>query len=220
VLQASNIKSTFDSCFKLQASNFKTMAIELIVFISAILFGILLYWRESNGNGLYKFVNKIVNSKELQMDPSSKKGFIFKQSFLLRLVFVVALFLVLSLIVQFLTPFKIFSSYNGVSTFASSILGTLIGTYVANFVIKSGVVIEDKTGDLESIVSDVVEKGKDLVEDVKDKASDVVDEIKSRTGDVAENVSETIEDVKETTTETIEKTEKSARERLKDKGLM
>lgn len=196
------------------------MTLELIVFIAAILFGILLYWRESNGNGFYKFVNKIVNSKELQMDASSKKGFIFQQSFLLRLVFVVALFLVLSLIIQFLTPFKIFSSYNGISTFASSIVGTLIGTYVATFVIKSGDVIEDKTGDFESIVKDVVEKGKDLVEDVKEKASDVVDDIKSRTGDVAENVSETIEDAKEATPEVIEKTEKSARDRLKDKGLM
>jgi len=196
------------------------MTLEFIIFIAAVLFGILLYWRESNGNGAYRALNKIVNSKELQMDKSSRKGFIFQQTFLLRLVYVTAFFIVVSLLVQFLTPFEIFGSYNGISTFASSIVGTLIGSYVASFVIKSGDVIEDKTGDFESIVSDVVEKGKDMVEEVKDKASEVVDDIKSRTSDVAENVSETIEDVKEDASETIEDAGKSARERLKDKGLL
>jgi len=171
------------------------MTLEFIIFIGAVLFGILLYWRESNGNGAYRALNKIVNS-------------------------VTAFFIVVSLLVQFLTPFEIFGSYNGISTFASSIVGTLIGTYVASFVIKSGDVIEDKTGDFESIVSDVVEKGKDIVEDVKDKASEVVDDIKSRTTDVADTVSETIEDVKDDASEVAEETGKSARERLKDKGLL
>ena len=65
--------------------NLKNMTLELIVFIAAILFGILLYWRESNGNGLYRFCNKIINSKELQMKSEDKTGFVFQQTFLLRL---------------------------------------------------------------------------------------------------------------------------------------
>lgn len=196
------------------------MTLEFIIFIAAILFGILLYWRESNGNGAYRMLNKIVNSKELQMKRSSKKGFIYQQNFLLRFVFVTAFFIVVSLLVQFLTPFRIFGSYNGISTFASCIVGTLIGTYVAAFVIKSGDVIEDTTGDLGTIVSDVVEKGKDIVEDVKDKATEVVDDIKSRTGDVVEDVSVNVTDVKEDVSQAADKAEKSARERLKDKGLL
>jgi vacuolar-type H+-ATPase subunit H len=192
------------------------MGLELIIFIAAILFGILLYWRESNGNGLYRFLNKIINSKELQMKSTNPKGFVYKQDFLPRLVYVVALFLVCSLILQFLTPFKIFGSYNGISIFASSIVGTLIGTYVANFVIKSGDVIEKKSGSLGEMVSDAVEKGKDLLDDAVEKGKDVVSDFKEDTKDVAENVSEKTETIKED----IKAEGKSARDRLKDKGLL
>ncbi|MGV6830582.1 MAG: hypothetical protein ACWA5P_03345 [bacterium] len=192
------------------------MTIELIVFVAAILFGILLYWRESNGNGLYRFVNKLVNTKELQMQPDDKTGFVYKQKFLLRLVYVTFLFLVFALVLQFFTPIEIFSNYYGVSTFASSIVGTLIGSYVANFVIKSGTIIEDKSGDITDIVKDVVEKGKDVVEDVKERTSEVVEDFtkKEETVDPVEDNTEEKED----TTEDTDK--KSARERLKDKGYL
>ena len=69
------------------------LTFELIIFIASILFGILWYWRESNGNGLYRFFNKILNSKELQMKSTEKKGFVYKQSLLLRFVFVTFIFL-------------------------------------------------------------------------------------------------------------------------------
>lgn len=179
------------------------MGLEIIIFIAAILFGIFFYWRESNGNGFYRFVNKLVNSKELQMKPTDKKGFVFRQAFLPRLVYISASFLLLAIILQFLTPFKIFGSYNGISAFASVVVGTLIGTYVANFVIKSGDVIEEKSDSLEEIVKDTIEKGKDLIEDI------------------------TINDKEDVTSTTVEKKEepsktdeKSARDRLKDKGLL
>ncbi|AXT19901.1 hypothetical protein D7030_01920 [Flavobacteriaceae bacterium AU392] len=177
------------------------MGLELIIFIASILFGILLYWRESNGNNLYRFVNKIVNSKELQMKPEDKTGFVFQQKFILRLVFISFLFLMVILILQFLIPLGF--DYNTVSIFASSIFGTLVGTYVANFVIKSGKVIEKKGDSLSHIVEDVVEKGKGFIEDLKSNNEDGVEDIKE-----------------EDTQETPNPNQKSARERLKDKGLM
>lgn len=192
------------------------MTIELIVFVAAILFGILLYWRESNGNGLYRFVNKLVNTKELQMKPEDKTGFVYKQKFLLRLVYVTFLFLVFALILQFFTPVEIFSSYYGASTFASSIVGTLIGSYVANFVIKSGAIIEDKSGDITDIVKDIVEKGKDVVEDVKEKTSEVVDDF-TKNEAVADSTADISNEKDNATPET---DKKSARERLKDKGYL
>ena len=198
------------------------MTIELIVFVASILFGILLYWSESYGNCLYRFANKLVNSKELQMKKEDKTGFIYQQTFLLRLVYVTALFLVVSLIVQFLIPFKIFSSYDGISTFASSIVGTLIGTYIANFVIKSGDVIEDKTDRFGDIVKDVVSKSKDIVEDVKEKASEAYEDVKDRMdGDnnLSDNTSNEVESSQDSKPVTDTET-KSARERLKDKGLL
>ncbi len=180
------------------------MGLELIIFIAAILFGIFLYWRESNGNAAYRFINKMVNSKELQMAPESKKGFVYQQAFLPRLIFVVAVVLVAALVVEFLTPIAVFSSYYGISAFASFAAGTLIGTYLANFVLKSSKVIETQSESLEDKIENVVEKGRDFIEDLRPK-----DKIEP------EDTNSKIEQKPEQ-----EVNEKSARDRLKDKGLM
>ncbi|WP_452220712.1 hypothetical protein [Lacinutrix salivirga] len=182
------------------------MGLEVIIFIAAILFGIVIYWRESNGNGLYRFVNKMVNSKELQMKPSDKKGFVYKQSFLPRVVYVAGVFLLVAVIFQFLTPFKIFSNYYGISIFASSIVGTIVGTYLANFVFKSGEVIDDKSDSIEEVYHETLEKGKEFLNDLKNKDNKAVETAKE----------EIIQEPKKES----KPNEKSARERLKDKGLM
>jgi hypothetical protein len=179
------------------------MGIELVIFIGAILFGIFLYWRESNGNGVYRFINKVMNSRELQMAPDNPKGFVFKQALLPRIIFVGVLFLVAALALEFLTPISIFGSYNGVSALSSAAVGTLLGTYLANFIIKSTQVIEDKSDSLGGIVENAVVKGKEFIEDLKsDKAEEQIEAPK------VENIKEDIP------------YEKSARERLKDRGLM
>ncbi len=178
------------------------MGIELVIFIAAILFGIFLYWRESNGNGAYRFINKVVNSKELQMSSDNPKGFIYRQAFLPRLIFVVAIVLIAALIVEFLTPVSVFGSYNGVSAFSSFAVGTLLGTYLANFVIKTTEVVEEKSGSIGEMVDDAVEKGKDFIDDLKTKEPKVEEEVKKEI---------------ETTPEA---DKPSARDRLKDKGLM
>ncbi|OUS00857.1 hypothetical protein A9Q86_08880 [Flavobacteriales bacterium 33_180_T64] len=180
------------------------MGLDLIILIIAVLFGIFLYWRESNGNGAYRLVNKIVNSKKLQMKPSNKKGFIYQQAFLPRLIFIVTLVLIAALIVEFLTPISVFGSYLGISAFASFAAGSLLGTYLANFVLKSSKIIEEQSESLEDKFENVVEKGKDFIEDLKTKDAKV-DKVPKE----------------EIETEPIPKAqEKSARDRLKDKGLM
>lgn len=177
------------------------MGLELVIFIAAILFGIFLYWRESNGNGAYRFLNKIVNSKALQMSADNPKGFIYKQAFLPRLIFVVSMVLIAALIVEFLTPVSVFGSYNGISAFSSFAVGTLIGTYLASFVIKSAEVIEEKSETLEDIVTETIEKGKDFIDDLKTEDNKEVEHI-------------------ETAKPQPDTEQKSARERLKDKGLL
>lgn len=167
------------------------MTLELIVFIAAILFGALIYWRESHGNKLYRFFNKIMYSKELQMKPTDKTGFVYQQKLLIRIVSIGFLFIIGIVITRFLIPIDI-------SIFASMIVGTLIGTYLANFIFKSSEVIEEKSDSIEDMVSDTIEKGKDFIEDLKTKEAEVVEEIK----------------------EAPKTNEKSARERLKDKGLL
>lgn len=184
------------------------MTLELIVFLAAILFGILIYWRESNGNRLYRFVDKIVNSKRLQMKPDDKTGFVYQQKFLLRLVYVTAFFIVLMVLLKFLIPIN----YTTISIFASSIVGTLIGTYVASFVLKSGKVIDSKGDSLEEIVQDTIEKGKEFIEDITHGEEEVTDTAEA---EPQEEVSDSPEE------EDIPGEEKkSARERLKDKGYL
>lgn len=171
------------------------MTLELIVFIAAILFGALIYWRESNGNSLYRFFNKIMYSKALQMKPDDKTGFVYQQKLIIRLVFIGFLFLIGIVVTRFLIPINVAT----ISIFASMIVGTLLGTYLANFIFKSSQVIDEKSDSLEDMVSDTIEKGKDFIEDLKTKDADIVEEVKE---------------------ELPKEDKKSARERLKDKGLL
>lgn len=174
------------------------MTLELIIFIGSILFGALIYWRESQGNGLYRFFNKLMYSKDLQMKPTDKTGFVYQQKFIIRLVFIGFLFLIGILVTRFLIPIDIAT----ISIFASMIVGTLAGTYLANFIFKSSEVIDKKSDSLEDMVHDTIEKGKDFIEDLKTKDAKVVEETKK-------------EIKKQSETE-----QKTARERLKDKGLL
>ncbi len=178
------------------------MTIELIVFIAAILFGVLLYWRESNGNGLYRFVNKMVNTKELQMKATDRTGFVFKQKLLLRLVYITFLFIVVMLVLKFLIPIN----YATISIFASSIVGTVLGTYLANFVLKSGKIVDEKSESINDLISGTIEKGKEILDDMTSSDNDTV------TSSAVENI--------ETKKPEPSVEEKSARERLKDKGLL
>ena len=177
------------------------MTLELIIFIASILFGILLYWRESQGNGVYRFFNKLFNSKELQMKSTNKKGFVYQQSLLLRIVFITSLFLLGIVVTRFLIPIDIAT----ISLFASMIVGTLVGTYLANFVFKSSEVIDEKSDSIEDVFHETIEKGKDFIEDLKEKGEKSINKVEDKLEDVKE-------DIKEET--------KSARDRLKDKGLM
>ncbi|AUC17007.1 hypothetical protein BTO06_04305 [Tenacibaculum sp. SZ-18] len=174
------------------------MTLELILFVAAILFGIVLYWRESNGNQLYRFFNKLIYSKDLQMKETDTKGFVYQQSFVLRLVFITSLFLLGIIIVQFLLPVI---SITTISLFMSLIVGTIAGTYIAGFIFKSGEVIDEHSDSLGDIVKETIVKGKDFIEDLKpEKKEELLEEIKND---------------KKPTNE-----QKSARERLKDKGLL
>ncbi|MHB0754178.1 hypothetical protein [Polaribacter sp. M15] len=173
------------------------MTLELIIFITSILLGAVVFWRESQGNKVYRFFNKLMNSKELQMAETDTKGFVYQQSFLLRLVFITAFFLIGILVTRFLIPIDLAT----ISLFASMIFGTLVGTYVAGFVFKSSEVIEDQSESLEDKFQDVIEKGKDFIEDLQTKDTKEIEQV-------------------EVEKEVPKENQKSARERLKDKGFL
>ena len=178
------------------------MTLELIIFIASILFGIVLYWRESNGNKFYRLFDRIINSKALQMQPDDKKGFVYQQSLLLRIVFITVFFLILIVILRFLIPIDLTT----LSLFASMIVGTVLGTYLATFVFKSSEVIDEKSDSLEEVIKDTIEKGKEYIEDIKHNDHDPDEPLK--------------EDHIETNSHNSNEDTKSARDRLKDKGLL
>ncbi len=180
------------------------MTTEIIVFIAAILLGIVMYWRESKNNSLYRFGNKLTHTKELQLAKESRKGFLHEQVFLMRLVWIAAGFLLIAIGVSVLTPINIFM----VEYFISAIVGTLIGTYIASafFVTKKGLTKDN--------LIDAVKKSKDFIEDLADVKEDEEPE-------AIENAQEQAQEFKEAKAyEPEPEPKKSARDRLKDKGMI
>lgn len=170
------------------------MTLEIIVFIAAILVGILLYWRESKNNGVYRFFNKLGNAKKLQMKASNPKGFLYQQNFVFRLVYVTIFCGLIYGGVSALTPLNIFSF----QLFTASIVGILIGSYVASAILFANNKIEDN----KDIVESTIDKGKDFIKEITD--------------DEPEQITQEVPEQKEV----IKEEKKSARERLKDKGLL
>ena len=172
------------------------MTLEIIVFIFAILFGILCYWTESKSNKLYRFFNKLTHSKELQMKADNRKGFIHKQPFLLRLVWISLAFLLAAIAITVLLPFT--ASY--LQYFIAGIVGTMIGTYIASVVLFA----QEKTK-------------KESFEGAFEKAKDMVDDISEDIKDSFESDSKNQESDQP---EPEEAPKKSARDRFKDKGMI
>lgn len=175
------------------------MTLEIIVFIGAILFGIVFYVRESKNNKVYRFFNKLMHSKDLQMAPHNRKGFVHQQSFLMRLVWVSLLFLLAAIIVAFVTPVDGFY----IQYFASAIVGTLIGTYVASLFFATS------KGLKKDNLKKVIEKGKDFIEELTDGDENTI-EVEAT--EVPEKL--------EVEPKPEEPAKKSARDRLKDKGMI
>jgi hypothetical protein len=168
---------------------------DIIIFISSIVFGIAIYWLEAKNNWFYRAINKITHSKELQMKPTSRKGFFVQQEFIPRLVYVNILFIIV-LLIFLLLPFGPRIEY-----FVSGVLGTMIGIYIANFVV------------------DVKDKSEEIIDKVVDTSKDIIDDIKTKGQEAAASFSKEETTTEKTSTDP-ETPKKSGRERLKDKGLL
>ncbi|GAB5473380.1 MAG: hypothetical protein Mars2KO_14790 [Maribacter sp.] len=171
------------------------MTLEIIVFIGAILFGIVWYWSESKSNKLYRLGNRITHAKDLQMRSDNRKGFLHQQPFLVRLVWVTVAFALGAALVTFVTPINVFF----IQYFASAIVGTLIGSYIASAVIFT----RDSTS--KENLEKVFDKGKEFVEDLVDSDEEVKEEPHQQTVEEKQPEAEV---------------KKSARDRLKDKGMI
>lgn len=173
------------------------MTLEIILFIAATLFGIVIYWSESKSNKIYRFINRLTHNDELQMTADNPKGFFHKQPFLMRLVYVTLLFVIAAVFIQFVTPFSGFFA----QMFASAIVGTLIGTYIASAFLFA------RNSTSKETLTKVFQKGKTTVEEF--------------TEDVKENFETKEQPSPEAkTNNTSQSPKKSARDRFKDKGMI
>ncbi|MCF6349620.1 MAG: hypothetical protein L3J23_01140 [Flavobacteriaceae bacterium] len=167
---------------------------EIILFIVAILLGILLYWRESKNNYLFRLINRITHSKEQQLKKENKKGFFFRQPFLIRFVYLVILILMGYLISLLIIPFNFVT----IQYLITMIIGTVLGTYFASLIIFA----TDKVEDGQDIIEEALKKSKKLLKELTDE-------------DESKKIIQEMEKPKEEET-----TKKSARDRLKDKGFI
>ncbi|MBT8183563.1 MAG: hypothetical protein KJN76_01880 [Eudoraea sp.] len=172
------------------------MTLEIIVFVLAILFGIIWFWRESRSNRLYRLANRITHAKRLQMKEENRKGFVHEQPFVMRLVWITLVFVIAASVISFVTPVNAFF----IQYFASAIVGTLIGTYLASVLIFA----QDSTK--KENLEKVIQKGKEFVDEIRDPEDDSKEDLASETP--------------ETKSEEPETPKKSARDRLKDKGMI
>jgi hypothetical protein len=176
---------------------------DIIIFISSIVFGVTLYWLEAKNNGLYRTINKITHSEELQMKPTDKKGFFVNQEFVPRLIYVNLIFII-AVLFFLLLPFSLRVEY-----YVSAVFGTMIGIYIGSFVVS----IKDTS---EDIIDKVVDTGKEIIDDIKTKGKEAAESFSSTSNANEESSAE----AKTEATKEEEAPKKSARERLKDKGLL
>lgn len=172
------------------------MTLEIIVFVLAILFGIIWFWRESISNKLYRLANRITHSKKLQMKAENRKGFVHKQPFLMRLVWITLLFVIAASVVSFVTPINGFY----IQYFASAIVGTLVGTYAA-----AALIFAQNSAKKENLEK-AFQKGKEFVEELTEAEEDLKEDTATQKA--------------KSETAAPEAPEKSARDRLKDKGMI
>ncbi|MEE9349812.1 MAG: hypothetical protein V3U80_07175 [Flavobacteriaceae bacterium] len=183
------------------------MILELILFTFSALFGILMYWRESKNNKLYRTINRITHAENLQMKSTDRKGFLYQQPFLIRLVVIAALFTIVAALLKVLTPIPF-----RFELLASNIVGALVGTYFASLVVFTN----DKIEGGQDSIDESIEKGKGFLNDLKD-------DVKEKAKDLKETIEDKFDrdnNVKETKTSKKETPKKSGRDRLKDKGLL
>ncbi len=166
---------------------------EIIVFILSILLGILLYWRESKNNYLYRLVNKLTHTKDLQIKKEDKKGFLFMQPFLIRVIYLTLLIIVGFLISLILIPFNFIT----VQYLITIIVGSILGTYFASLIVFANNKVENS----QDIIEETIEKGKEMLKELTETDKKEASKI-------------------EKPKDAIKETKKSARERLKDKGFI
>ena len=178
------------------------MILETIIFILSSVLGLWVMWRESQGNTVYRTFNKFLNSKKSKgrMLDSDKKGFFYQRKFLTRCGNLFLLSIVFSIIMYYL-PIMLTIQLN-----VAFFVGFLIGIYVAELLPAIKSITENPQDALHEVFND----GKEIIKDLS----------KGKKTEVKNTKVEPQDDSEVKTEEQQSQPQKSARDKLKDKGLL
>lgn len=178
------------------------MFLSSTTFIAAILLGVLIYWRESRSNGIFRGYNAFINKKETRMAPTDRKGFFYMRPLIYRVLNALLLAIVIG-IVTYYTPIL---NNHILEISLASFAGILAGSYLAAALPAVKKAVDNP---LEAL-QDVGEAGKEIISDLSNSATE---HIKEKTIDNEEIKPDAKEEAEEPKKET-------ARERMKRKGYL
>lgn len=177
------------------------MFLEIIIFIAALLLGVLIYWRESRSNGLFRAYNAFINKKETRMEATDRKGFFHLRPLIYRVLNALLLAIAVGIIVYYLPLLN-----NHILQIAlAAFVGIVLGTYLAAALPTVKRAVDNP---LEAL-QDVGEAGKEIISDLSETAAERIKK---------EPVEKEIE--KKLEEQPKEEKKETARERMKRKGYL
>lgn len=178
------------------------MFLSTTTFIGALILGVLIYWRESRSNNVFRAYNAFINKKETRMEATDRKGFFYKRDLIYRVLNALLLAAVIGILVYY-TPLL---NHHILEISLAAFVGLIAGSYLA-----AALPMVKKAVDhpLEAL-QDVGEVGKEIISDLSNTASS---KIKSQTKTETPIP-------KEPTEEPTPEKKETARERMKRKGYL
>jgi hypothetical protein len=177
--------------------------LDIIVLIGSILLGILISWRESRTNSIFRAYNAFINKKETRMEASDRKGFFYQRSIIYRLLNVLFLTILFGMLV-YNTPLL---NNHVLEVSLAFFVGVLGGTYLAAALPTVKRAVDNPLDALK----EVGDAGKEVLSDLSETATE---KLKERKGETV------VPPVQKKTEEPEEPKKETARERMKRKGYL
>lgn len=181
------------------------MFLEIIVFIGAIILGVLIYWHESRSNGIFRAYNSFINKKDTRMEATDRKGFFYQRPIVYRVLNALLLAIVIGMLVYY-TPIL---NNHILQVALASFVGIIAGTYLAAALPTVKRAVDNPLDALQ----EVGKAGRDIVSDLSETASEKIKE-QTQTSKTLEKKEQSKEEAPQ-----VEKKE-SARDRMKRKGYL
>jgi hypothetical protein len=147
------------------------MFLSSLTFIAAILLGVLIYWRESRSNGIFRAYNAFINKKETRMEASDRKGFFYQRPIVYRVINALLLAVVIGIITYYLP----FLNNHLLEIALASFVGIIAGSYLAAALPTVKRAVDNPLDALQ----DVGNAGKEIISDLSETAASKIKEHKT-----------------------------------------